>query len=147
MKKSILLTLALFLSFSTFSFAQQYFGEETKNELKKQRGQVPAVDKANMQAKEMTLALDLTEGQQKDVEAILLEYHQGLEASMDSKNTDFANLSDEEKRAMKAKHLDAQIALKKEMKKILSKEQYEKFSTRMISGKRKMKQHKSGKGK
>jgi len=147
MKKSILLTLALFLSFTSLSIAQQYFGEDTKTELKKQRGQVPAPDKANMQAKEMTLALDLDEAQQKDVEALLLDYHKGLEASMGSKKKDFANLSDQEKREMKAKHLDAQIALKKEMKKILTKEQYEKFSTRMISGKRKMKQHRSGKEK
>ena len=55
---------------------------------------------------------------------------------MDKKYDD---MSLEEKRAMKSKYLDSQIALKKKMKTILNEKQYEEFSRNMVTMKKQLK--------
>ncbi|MEM1002047.1 MAG: hypothetical protein AAGH46_05315 [Bacteroidota bacterium] len=147
MKKSVLIAFALLLTLNTVSFAQKQWSDQTINEIKKQRGDASPAERAAMQTKEITLALDLNEAQQKDVEAVLADYHSEIEANRNSIKKSFNEMSDEDKRAMKSAHLDAQIAMKKEMKKILNKEQYQQFSAKMLSQQQKMKKHRSVKGK
>ena len=139
MKKSVLIAFALLLSLNTMSFAQKKWSEDTKNELQSKRGEVSPATRAKMQTKEMTLALDLTDNQQKDVETALLDFHTELKDVKASMQKSYDDMSTEEKQELKSKHLDAQIALKREMKTILDEKQYEKFSAKMTAGKRKMK--------
>lgn len=139
MKKSVLIAFALLLSLNTMSFAQKKWSEDTKNELQSKRGEVSPATRAKMQTKEMTLALDLTDNQQKDVETALLDFHTELKDVKASMQKSYDDMSTEEKQELKSKHLDAQIALKREMKTILDEKQYEKFSAKMAAGKQKMK--------
>ncbi len=87
---------------------------------------------ATLQTKKMTLALDLTEAQQKQIQALNLENANMRKAAMEKrkavKEDDGAKKpSSEERYAMKNKQLDNMIAHKAEIKEILSQEQYEKW--------------------
>lgn len=87
---------------------------------------------ATLQTKQMTLALDLTDAQQKEIYSLNLENalkrsekKKEMKARKDSGET--KKLTSEERYAMKTAMLDHQIAQKEMMKKILNKEQYEKW--------------------
>ncbi len=87
---------------------------------------------ATLQTKQMTLALDLTDAQQKEIQSLNLENalkrsekKKEMKARKDSGET--KKLTSEERYAMKTAMLDHQIAQKEKMKKILDKEQYEKW--------------------
>lgn len=86
---------------------------------------------AELQTKKMTLALDLTESQQKQVMALNLENAKERKAIMkkrqEMKKEEEASLSKEDKLKMKNNMLDKQIAMKAKMKKILNDEQYSKW--------------------
>lgn len=86
---------------------------------------------AELQTKKMTLALDLTESQQKQVMALNLENAKERKAIMkkrqEMKKEEEASLSKEDKLKMKNNILDKQIAMKAKMKKILNDEQYSKW--------------------
>ena len=87
---------------------------------------------ATLQTKQMTLALDLSDAQQKEIQSINLENAVKRSEKMDEmkarKESGEANkLTSEERYAMKTAMLDHQIAQKEKMKKILNKEQYEKW--------------------
>ena len=102
---------------------------------------------AQLQTKKMTLDLDLTASQQREVSAINLENAKARKAKMESfknrkENTERPSKEDILK--MKNEKLDAQIATKKKMKAILNADQYEKFEKlegrkQKMRGKRKMK--------
>ena len=77
---------------------------------------------ATLQTKQMTLALDLTEAQQKQIQSLNLDNAKKRAESGEAKK-----LSSEERYAMKTAMLDRQIAQKEKMKKILNNEQYEKW--------------------
>ncbi|WP_452225294.1 hypothetical protein [Lacinutrix chionoecetis] len=117
---------------------------EDKKELRKDRMEryqnLKPEEVANLQTKKMTLALDLSEAQQKQVEALNLKNAKTRKANMEKKMASKEakkELSQDEKLKRANDKLDAQIATKREMKKILTPEQYEKYSK--MSGKRKMK--------
>jgi len=84
---------------------------------------------ANLKTKKMTLRLDLTEKQQKQVESIMLEQaterQQKRESRKEKKESE--KPSKEEFLEMQNQHLDHQIEVKRQMKVILSEEQYAKF--------------------
>jgi len=85
---------------------------------------------ATLQTKEMTLRLDLTEAQQKEVQKINLANAKERSLRREEhkiKNRNSEKPSKEERFKMMNERLDRQIYNKKEMKRILSKEQYEKF--------------------
>lgn len=87
---------------------------------------------ASLQRKKMTLQLDLTEKQQKEVESILLEEAKTRKAKMADRKakmgkTDGVKPSKEERLKLINERLDHQIEMKKKMKSILNAEQYEKF--------------------
>ena len=101
---------------------------------------------ATLQTKKMTLALDLSDGQQEQIKAIELKNAKMRKAKMEERKAqkeagDSKKPTSEERYAMSNARLDSQIAQMAEMKKILSETQYEKWE--------KMQQHKGrhGKGK
>lgn len=95
---------------------------------------------ATLKTKKMTLALDLTKAQQKQVKVIQLENAERRKAQMEERKAqreegEVKKPTSEERYAMANARLDHQIAQKAEMKKILSEEQYAQWQT--------MQQHKS----
>ena len=87
---------------------------------------------ATLQTKRMTLHLDLTEAQQKKVQALNLEEAKMRKAKMEEhmamkEKGDMKTLSKEEKLKMMNERLDHQIAMKQQMKSILNEEQYKKW--------------------
>ena len=122
--------MVLALAFCTFSALAQ---EQNRNweDFKKEQGldtkeSMKPQDRAQLEAKKMTLHLDLSSDQQSKVEAILLNHYTAGKAKRDAmKKT--KKPSEEERLAMRNDMLDAQIELKKEMKAVLNAEQYEKY--------------------
>lgn len=87
---------------------------------------------ATLQTKKMTLDLDLTESQQSKIQALNLENAKKRKAKMEERKAlkeadERPARTSEEQYAMRAERLDAAIALKSELKKILSTEQFEKW--------------------
>ncbi|PZR18971.1 MAG: hypothetical protein DI539_15615 [Flavobacterium psychrophilum] len=86
--------------------------------------------RAELQSKKMTLALDLNEKQQKDLKQLLIE--QGKQRAefrrqhMADRPTG-KKLTGDERFAMRNKMLDDRIAMNRQMKKILSDDQFIKF--------------------
>lgn len=96
---------------------------------------------ATLGTKKMTLALDLTESQQAKVKSILKEKATDRQAKREAYQNkreagEKPKLSPEERYTMQNDRLDRQIAYKKEMKNILTAEQYAKWE-KMQEGKRK----------
>ena len=131
MRKVILIALA-------FVTLQAVAQEKKKGDIKKDRQSRMMVkdlspeEIATLGSKKMTLALDLTEKQQTEVKAILLEQatsrKKKMEAFKEMKEKDDAKKpSKEERLKMMNEKLDHQIAMKKKMKAILNAEQFEKW--------------------
>ncbi len=120
MKKSILLS-ALFL-LSIVSFAQkQGPGKAWSNFSPEQH--------ATLQSKQLSLQLGLSEKQQKDVYNLLLKNAEEREKYREEMKTkrEAGNPGDEEMFNRKNQRLDHQLAMQKEMKKILDDKQFEKY--------------------
>ncbi|AXG72866.1 hypothetical protein DVK85_00915 [Flavobacterium arcticum] len=86
--------------------------------------------RVELQTKKMTLELDLTEKQQKEVKQLLTKKSNDREELMEerkAKKEEGERLTSDERFAMQSTMLDEKIAMKKEMKKILTPEQFEKF--------------------
>ena len=148
MKKLILIVIA-FVSLQVT--AQENKREHHKGEQKErtQRNHdLTPEQMATLQTKRMVLNLDLTAAQQRDIQKINLVNAKERQAKREvHKNMRTNNKgekpSQEARFNMANKRLDKQIALKKQMRSILSKEQFEKFEKGL---KRKhMKQRKQGK--
>lgn len=103
---------------------------------------------ATLQTKKMTLDLDLTEVQQKKIQVLNLENAKKRKAKMEERKAlkeadEKPARTSDEKYSMRAKRLDAAIAHKSELKKILSTEQFEKWELHH----KKRGEHQKGKGK
>lgn len=82
------------------------------------------------QLKEMTTSLNLTDKQQSEVKAILLEQSKKREAQraeMKAARERGEKPSDEQRAEMKKRLIDEQLAMKTKMKKILTEEQLKKL--------------------
>ena len=86
---------------------------------------------ATLQTKKMTLALDLNESQQSKIKSILTADAKTRKSKMEAykarKEEGKKEMTAEEKYALQNERLDYQIARKKEMKSILTPEQFEKY--------------------
>ena len=80
---------------------------------------------AQLQTKKMTLHLDLTESQQKQIEKLHLENAKERQSRMEERQTKMK----EDRLSMMNERLDRQIEMKAKMKKILNPEQFEKWET------------------
>lgn len=86
--------------------------------------------RAELQSKKMMLALDLNERQQKDVKQLLIEKGNARAAFRRQHMADKKagkELTADERFAMKNRMLDDRIAMRTEMKKILTPEQFSKL--------------------
>ena len=108
-------------------------GERRMNEQrpeKEHREPFTAAQRAEIRSKKLVLKLDLTDKQQKEIQKLLLTRETEKEQLMalHKANRDAAKkLTGDERFTMMSKRLDAEIAMKKEMKKILSVEQFAKY--------------------
>lgn len=87
---------------------------------------------ATLQTKKMTLTLDLSEAQQKQLQKINLQHaNKRMERMKEMKakeeSGERSKPTSEERYTMQAARLDQQIAHKAELKQVLSKEQFEKW--------------------
>ncbi len=88
--------------------------------------------RAELRAKQMTLALNLNDKQQKDVQKLILERGKKMEQAQAQRKADRAagkKLTADERFEMKSRRLDEQIAMNAEMRKILNAEQFAKWET------------------
>jgi hypothetical protein len=150
MKKIVIILIAL--------VTLQVTAQEKKKELHKegQRERMESLtpeEIATLQTKKMTLHLDLTEEQQKKIQALQLDEAKMRKAKMEERK---AMKDSEEKKAftqedkvkMMNERLDHQIVTKQKMKSILNAEQYTKWEASMgkmeqrRDGKKKMMKHK-----
>jgi hypothetical protein len=83
-------------------------------------------DLSSIQAKRMTLALDLSDNQEKEIEELLTAKRTNRKENKINRE-DFKAMSAEQKLAMKEKQMDERIATKRAFKKILNDEQYTEF--------------------
>lgn len=86
--------------------------------------------RAELQAKKMTLALDLNEKQQKDIQKLLVDRNKkagDFKIKAKANKEAGKKLTADERFEMKNRMLDEQIAMKAEMKKILNADQFEKW--------------------
>lgn len=132
MKKTILLS-AVFL-LSIVSFAQKQGPGKAWSKFSPEQH-------AELQSKQMSLHLDLSEKQQKEVYNLLLKNAQEREKykeEREARRESGEKPSEEELFNIKNRKLDHQLAMQKEMKKILDDKQFEKYLEWQKERKRKM---------
>ncbi|MGB5692148.1 MAG: hypothetical protein WBM43_06020 [Flavobacteriaceae bacterium] len=83
--------------------------------------------RASLETKKLTLALDLSENQQQKIQEIHLEKAMAREAKKEERVSKDSKPDADESYVMMSERLDKQIEVKEKMKDILNKEQYEKW--------------------
>lgn len=127
MKKIFLIALALV---TIQMSAQDKKQMHKKGERGKQMQSHSPEEMAELQTKKLTLALDLSEAQQKQVMALNVESAKERKAMMEKRQDakkDAEATTKDDKLKMKNDMLDKQIAMKAKMKTILNDEQYSKW--------------------
>ena len=140
------LSIVLIVSICATSFAQghQDVKRENRKELKNEKQNLTPEQHAELVSKKMTLALDLTEGQQREVQKLALEKAKDRK-ELQEKRKAKKEFSETERFESKVARLDRKIAYKKEMKSILNEDQYKKWERGKDAQKReKRKGHKKG---
>ncbi len=92
---------------------------------------------ATLQTKKMTLALDLSSAQQKQIQQFHLENAKLRKEKMEAVKGKRKDLSAEERYAHQSDRLDHMIAQKEKMKKILNEDQFSKWEKEMSHRKHK----------
>ena len=153
MKRLVILMCALV----TFSLsAQQGARHERGNHRKGMMKELSPEEAANLKTKKMTLDLDLTEAQQDEIYQIHLKNARDKKTRIEEleKRRDAGESkrpTKEEQYERISERLDKQIAHKKQMKRILNKDQYEKWERhamhkgQMKNKERHMRSHRSRK--
>ena len=149
MKKLLIVALAL--------FALQVTAQDKKEDRKDRKEKMEhhknmdPIEMAKINTKKMTLALDLSQDQQNKVEKLNIKNAELRKVAMEKRKAlkdDDKKPTPEEKLKKENEKLDHQIATKREMKKILTPEQYEKYNKmskkRIMKGKRGKMKHKKG---
>ena len=139
--KKIVSILVLVFAFTLTTQAQK--------KRKQQRPQLTTEQQVDLAIKQMTLNLDLTAAQQRQIRPLIAAKIADRKAAKEKRKA----LKDAKKKptsdelyAMKSKALDKKIEMKKKMKNILNKEQFEKFEKmqkrRTMKGKKMLKKRK-----
>lgn len=114
----------------TLLFSMNGFSQETPRKQRTEKEPLSLEQRNQLQLKKMTLELDLTASQQKEMAALIAEQSAKREAKkaerLANKETK-KELSADEKFELRNKMLDEQIAYKAKMKKILTEKQFEKW--------------------
>ena len=127
MKKLIAVAL-LFVGMT--SFAQEKISKENRKAQRGEMEQLTPEQRDQLHLKELTLELDLTATQQKEMAKIIAEQgtkREAMKAEMKTKREGDKKLTADERFVMKNKMLDEKIAMKERVKKILTPEQVEKW--------------------
>ena len=127
MKKAIVAVIMMMM-ISITSFAQEANAKETLSG--RETEQLTTQQRAQLQAKELTLMLDLNASQQKEMTKLLAEKgakKETLRAAMKQKKASGVKPTANERFEWRNAMLDEQIATKEKVKKILNKEQFEKW--------------------
>ncbi|WP_299683748.1 hypothetical protein [uncultured Dokdonia sp.] len=104
------------------------------------RAQLSAEQQATLQTKKMTLALDLSDQQANKIYNIQLEQAKKRKAFIaERKKEGRSELTKEQRFELKTRKLDHMIAIQKEMKTILTTEQFEKWQKLKHKSKQKRK--------
>lgn len=120
--------------------------------------QLSAEQKTELQVKRMTLDLELTEKQQKEIKSLVLEQNQKLEErrkDRDQRREEMAKMTKDERFKMQSQALDDELAFQAKVKKILTDDQYVKWQAQRerrkdimkSQAKKKMEQRREEKGK
>lgn len=130
MKKIILIAIAL-IGLQGLAQEQGKEGKRHHHRIHKKMD-LTAEQMATLQTKKMTLALDLNASQQSEIQALNLEKATKRKAMMAERQANKdkeepKKLTSEERYNKQIAMLDARIAEKAKMQKILNKEQFEKF--------------------
>ncbi|MEM6718395.1 MAG: hypothetical protein AAF611_03670 [Bacteroidota bacterium] len=130
--KNILYALAILFTVNLAAQEQpEHGGRNGKmKEHKKFLQSLTPTQQATLQTKKLTLALDLSEQQQQKVLALQTEVATERKAKMEARKAmkeKGEKPTEAQRLQMMNEHLDAQIAFKKSMKKILNNEQYERW--------------------
>ena len=132
MKKLLLIAIALITVNATAQEQKREAQRKDRMERSQQFKDFSAEEIATLQTKKMALALDLTEDQQKEIKVIHLEQAKTRKTAMEARQ----KINEEDKEAKPTKEerfnranaqLDIKLAIKAKMKRILSKEQFEKW--------------------
>lgn len=124
MKNLIMISLFIFCG-SVFAQPTQETETPQREMLRKKLQNISPTERATLQAKRMTLQLDLSEKQQNQVTTLLLNSIENRKEKMPTKKR--SELTTEERVALKNKRLDQQIAFNRALGTILNKEQMEKW--------------------
>ena len=126
--------MSLFLLLSVIGYSQR--GHERGSERDHYKD-LSAEQIAQLETKKLTLALDLTEKQQQQINELQLEKAVERKTRMEERKSRDSRPDADERYAMMNERLDKQIEMKENMKSILSKEQFEKWE--MLATDKKMK--------
>jgi hypothetical protein len=121
--KNVLLPLVFMLAIVSVQAQKRGDRQENRREI---AANTAPEERASLQAKKMTLALDLTDKQQEEIADLLAANHAKREENKMTPEV-FKALSKDEKVAVYEKKLDEKIATKRAIKEILNQEQYARF--------------------
>ncbi|HBC03971.1 MAG: hypothetical protein CL528_01285 [Aequorivita sp.] len=119
MKKAMI----IFMALTTFAITAQNKNQDRKENRSQLRENLTPEQRAELHAKKMTLDLNLNETQQAQVNQLLLD----MEKNKPERPENRKEMTDAQKFEAKNTMLDRRIAMKKEMKKILTEEQFTKW--------------------
>ena len=119
MKKAMIIIMA----FTTFAITAQNKNSKKKEQRKEMKANFTPEQKAELKTKKMTLALNLDESQQQKVKLLILE-NENTRPEHSEKRSE---MTDAQKFEAKSSMLDRRIAMKKELKKILTEAQITKW--------------------
>lgn len=149
MKKIVLILIALVSLQVSAQGEKEQRKKMDKKEYAARMNDFTPEEMAQLQTKQMTLDLDLTEAQQKQIMAINVENAKMKKSLMEERqkrmaNKDVKEPSKDERLKMKNNILDYKIEMKKKMSEILDKEQFKKWDAmnqeKMKNGQRQKKQ-------
>ena len=138
MKKIVVILIALVTLQVTAQDRKREFHRQNQGDRLEAVKDLTPEEMATLRTKKMTLRLDLTEAQQKQVQAINLEEAKFKKAQMEErrKRMESGNMerpSKEERLKMMNDRLDRQIAMKQKMKNILDADQYKKWESTQVN--------------
>ncbi|WP_415060966.1 hypothetical protein [Flavobacterium sp.] len=127
--KNVVLSTVLLLNLACFAQVEKPKMEERKAKMEKLESFTPE-QQAELQLKKMTLDLSLDTKQQEQLKKVLLNQAKKRETTRNeikSRKEKGEKLSKDERFDMQSKMLDEKLALKEEMKKILTADQFKKW--------------------
>ncbi len=113
----------ILIAFTTFAITAQNKTAERKEQRKEMNANFTPEQKAELHAKKMTLDLGLNNSQQTKVQQLFVEMEKTKPARVENKS----EMTDAQKFEAKSARLDRQIAMKKQLKEILTEEQLTKW--------------------